>query len=116
MEAGLVDTTDFDEQRRGWTAHQVWSAMKATQPTRFGQVVTHGDFSLDNIFLKGTQVTGVLDVGRLGIADPYQDLAILWNCLDEFGKDLQQEMLSAYGVTRLDRRRLDFHLCLDEFF
>lgn len=116
LQAGLVDTTDFDEQRQGWTAQQVWSAMTGIQPTQFGEAVTHGDFSLDNIFLDRGKVTGVVDVGRLGVADPYQDLAIVWNSLGEFGAELQKEMLRAYGIARVDRRKLEFHLCLDEFF
>lgn len=116
IEAGIVDAEDFDEQRRGWTADRVWSELNAIIPARFDRVVTHGDFSLDNIFIDRGRVTGMIDAGRLGIADRYQDLAILWNNLAEFGAGLQQAFLTEYGVRRLDRRRLEFHLCLDEFF
>lgn len=116
IEAGVVDVEDFDEQRRGWTAERVWSELKAMIPARFERVVTHGDFSLDNIFIDRGRVTGMIDAGRLGVADRYQDVAILWNNLAEFGAGLQRVFLTEYGVRRLDRRRLDFHLCLDEFF
>lgn len=116
LEAGLVDESDFDEPRQGWTASEVWSRLNALRPARVDQVVTHGDFSLDNIYLHRGHVTGVLDVGRLGIADPYQDLAILWNNLEEFGPSLQQDFLRAYGLARPNARKLEFHLCLDEFF
>ena len=116
LEAGLVDESDFDEPRQGWPAREVWSRLNTLVPARMDRVVTHGDFSLDNIFLHRGRVSGVLDVGRLGVADPYQDLAILWNNLEEFGASLQQEFLRTYGETRLNRRKLEFHLCLDEFF
>lgn len=116
MEAGVVDVEDFDEQRRGWTAEKVWSELKAMIPARFERVVTHGDFSLGNIFIDRGRVTGMIDAGRLGVADRYQDVAILWNNLSESGAGLQRAFLTEYGVRRLDRRRLEFHLCLDEFF
>lgn len=116
LEAGLVDESDFDEPRQGWPAREVWSRLNTLVPARMDRVVTHGDFSLDNIFLHRGRVSGVLDVGRLGVADPYQDLAILWNNLEEFGASLQQEFLRTYGEPRLNRRKLEFHLCLDEFF
>lgn len=42
--------------------------------------------------------------------------AILWNCLGEFAPLLQQRLLTQYGVTDFDRRKLQFHLLLDELF
>jgi aminoglycoside phosphotransferase len=62
------------------------------------------------------RVTGCIDVGRAGAADRYQDLAMLWNCLADFGGELQRELFHAYGTGEPDARRLRFHLCLDEFF
>jgi aminoglycoside 3'-phosphotransferase-1 len=115
LEAGLFEPSDFDDHRQGRTPAQVWAELTALVPTRVSRVVTHGDFSLENIFLHRGRVTGLLDVGRLGIADPYQDLAILWNKLAEFGPALQREFLPAYGLQHLDKRKPNFHLCLDEF-
>ena len=34
-------------------------------------------------------VTGCIDVGRVGTVDPWQDLALLWHALAEFGCALQ---------------------------
>ncbi len=116
LDAGLVDEDDFDDARAGMSANAVWADMQAMLPLPFERVVTHGDFSLDNIFLADGRVTGCLDVGRLGVADPYQDVAILWNNLSEYGAALQAIWLSAYGVTPPDTARLAFHCCLDEFF
>jgi aminoglycoside 3'-phosphotransferase-1 len=116
LDAGLIDADDFDDARAGWTPAQVWAAMQALLPLRAERVVTHGDYSLDNILLDAQgQVTGIIDVGKAGIADPYRDLAILWNCLSEFGAELQQALLTAYA-TELDLDRLTFHLYLDECF
>ncbi|WP_208278130.1 APH(3')-I family aminoglycoside O-phosphotransferase [Massilia oculi] len=116
IEAGLVDEDDFDEERAGWTARQVWDAMQALLPLAPDPVLTHGDYSLDNLLIVDGEVTGCIDAGRVGIADRYQDLAIAWNCLGEFGGALQERFLRQYGIVEPDRRKLQFHLMLDELF
>ena len=116
LEAGLVATDDFDEEREGWTAEQVWSETEGLLPLTFDRVVTHGDFSLENVFVADGRVAGCIDVGRAGAADPYQDLAILWHNLAEFGEAAQLALWPAYGIRAPDERKLRFHLCLDEFF
>lgn len=116
LDAGLVDEDDFDEARHGWSAQQVWDAMQAQLPLAADAVVTHGDYSLDNIFLARGEVTGCIDVGRAGIADRYQDLAIVWQCLGEFDASLQARFLARYGIAQLDVAKLRFYLMLDEMF
>jgi len=116
LDAGLVDEDDFDEERQGWTAQAVWNAMNGLLPFAPDPVVTHGDFSLDNLLMADGAVVGCIDVGRVGIADRYQDIAILWNCLGEFEASLQRRFLDQYGVHDVDRTKLQFHLMLDEFF
>lgn len=117
LEQGLVDVDDFDESRQGWSAAQVWEALLKQQPTTTDAVVCHGDFSPENILMTDANVvSGVIDLGRAGVADRYQDLAILWNRLDEFGAGLQQQLFTDYGIAQPDPRKLDFHLCLDECF
>jgi aminoglycoside 3'-phosphotransferase-1 len=114
MDAGLVEEDEFDEARLGRSAREVWDEMLAAMPATFDRVVTHGDFSLDNLLMVDGEVTGCIDLGRVGVADRWQDLAILWHSLAEFGA-AAAAMLQAYGIA-LDPPRLDFHLRLDEFF
>lgn len=116
IDAGLVEVDEFDEERQGWTAEQVWSAMQELLPLMPDPVVTHGDFSLDNLLIHENEVVGCIDTGRVGIADRYQDLAIAWNSLGEFGPSLQARFLEQYGIADPDRRKLQFHLMLDELF
>ncbi|WP_431259173.1 APH(3') family aminoglycoside O-phosphotransferase [Roseateles chitinivorans] len=117
LEAGLIDADDFDDARQGWTPQRVWEALGAMLPLAEDRVVSHGDFSLDNILLSsGDEVVGVIDLGRAGIADRHRDLAILANCLDEFDPALRDTLFSAYGLANPDARRLEFHLLLDECF
>lgn len=116
LEAGLVDADDFDDARQGWTPEQVWQALNDLADFADDLVVTHGDYSLDNLFISAGRVTGCIDLGRSGTADRYQDLAVIWNCLDEFGSAAQDRFLKAYGIETIDRHRLEFHLLLDEMF
>lgn len=116
IDAGLVDADDFDPERAGWSAEQVWDALVALPLPSAPPVVTHGDFSLDNILIADGVVTGCIDVGRAGLADRYQDIAILWNGLGEFGPHLQSRLLAALGQGSGDQALIDFHLLLDELF
>lgn len=116
IDAGLVDADDFDAGREGWTAEQVWTALQGCLPVAPDVVVTHGDFSLDNILLHEGAVVGCLDVGRAGIADRYQDLAIVCHGLAELDASLPQRFVEQYGIIDADQGKLQFHLLLDELF
>jgi aminoglycoside 3'-phosphotransferase I len=116
IDAGLVDEDDFDDERLGWSAEEVWIALQRSLPLATDRVVTHGDCTLDNILLLDGVIAGCIDVGRAGLADRHQDVAILWNDLGEFGPALQDRLLAQYGQAEIDRDRLRFHLLLDELF
>lgn len=113
---GLIDADDFGDAHAGWSPERLWAKLSGMLPLDAEQVVTHGDFSLDNLLIADGQVIGCIDVGRAGVADPYQDLAILWDCLGEFDEGLQTRLFAAYGIAEPDHQRLDFHLALDECF
>jgi streptomycin 3"-kinase len=77
--------------------------------------VCHGDACLPNfLFDPATlEVTGVIDLGRLGVADRYSDLALTTIQIhDEWSAD-PGPFLAAYGVPEPDRRRLEFFRLLD---
>ena len=122
LEAGEVDESDFDEAREGMSAEAVWEVMVALRAGVTGDapVVTHGDFSLGNVYLSDAgadvAVTGAFDVALAGVADRYQDVAIAWRDLGDFGEEAQRAFLASYGIDAPDLPRLEFHLCLDEFF
>ncbi|MFS3130536.1 APH(3'') family aminoglycoside O-phosphotransferase [Nocardioides sp. Bht2] len=82
--------------------------------------VCHGDFCLPNIVIdpETSRVAGVIDLGRLGQADPYADIALLlanaretWPD-EETARQADHDFASRYGVP-LDAERLDFYLRLD---
>ncbi len=83
-------------------------------------VVCHGDLCLPNIVVdpETLKVSGFIDLGRLGSADRYADLALLLANSRETWEDEAQALAAdtlfadRYGLV-LDRDRLDFYLHLD---
>ncbi|GAB3209638.1 APH(3'') family aminoglycoside O-phosphotransferase [Marinactinospora thermotolerans] len=83
-------------------------------------VVCHGDLCLPNIILdpETLDVAGFIDLGRLGRADPYADIALLLATARERWDDERQaeaaekDFADRYGLV-LDRDRERFYLHLD---
>ncbi|MFB4419728.1 APH(3'') family aminoglycoside O-phosphotransferase [Streptomyces sp. QL37] len=83
-------------------------------------VVCHGDLCLPNIILdpQTLNVSGFIDLGRLGTADRYADLALLFaNAREAWGDEEQARaadvaFAETYGIA-LDHDRLRFYLHLD---
>lgn len=115
--AGLVDETDFDDSRDGWTAQAVLDWLRTHQPAASEDlVVAHGDASLPNIVAENGAFSGIVDCSRLGVADRWQDLAIacrsvIFNC----GEAHVPTFLAAYGAD-WDEERYRYYCALDELF
>ncbi|MFD8377114.1 APH(3'') family aminoglycoside O-phosphotransferase [Streptomyces sp. NPDC059679] len=83
-------------------------------------VVCHGDLCLPNVILdpQTLDVSGFIDLGRLGLADRYADLALLLANARETWTDEEQARAAdvafaeRYGIA-LDHDRLRFYLHLD---
>lgn len=114
---GRIDTEDFDDEHSGWSAERVLAKVEALAGHEQGRVVVHGDLSLGNIVLdERGRVIGCLDVGRLGVGDPYRDIFIAWRDLGGFGDDAPRAFLNALGSVDLDEDRRELHRALDELF
>lgn len=114
--AGRVDETDFDPSREGWTGQQVLDWLLENRPDSEDLVVAHGDASLPNIMAHHGAFSGIIDCGRLGVADRWQDLAlacrsIIYNC----GQEHVAPFLAAYGAA-WDEERYRYYCTLDELF
>jgi len=104
---------------------QILEQIEAELPVRLAQertqlVVCHGDLCLPNILVDPETglVKALIDLGRLGRADPYGDIALLLATARETWSDeamarrAEQEFAEIYG-TELDPERQDFYLRLD---
>lgn len=84
------------------------------------RVVCHGDLCLPNILIDPhtMRVAGLIDLGRLGVADPYADIALLLaNAREKWpdevtARQADDEFAELYGID-LDAERQHFYLLLD---
>lgn len=79
------------------------------------RVVCHGDACLPNfLFDPDTlECTGAIDVGRLGVADRYADLALVRAQLHDVWSVDADGFFAAYGEFSPDPQRLNFYHLLD---
>ncbi|WP_313622021.1 APH(3')-II family aminoglycoside O-phosphotransferase [Achromobacter sp.] len=116
LDAGLVDESDFDDERMGRTAQDAFAELLATQPRAQDLVVAHGDACLPNFMAKDGVFTGYIDCGRLGISDRHQDLALAARSIEHnLGREWIAPFYRAYGM-QPDDQRIAFYCLLDEFF
>lgn len=116
LDAGLVDESDFDDERQGRTAEDAFAELLATRPATHDLVVAHGDACLPNFMVDQGIFTGYIDCGRLGVSDRHQDLALAARSIERnLGHEWIAPFFCDYGIEP-DERRLAFYCLLDEFF
>ncbi|MGH3094596.1 MAG: aminoglycoside phosphotransferase family protein [Streptosporangiales bacterium] len=62
---------------------RLWGALRELPRNGSGDVMTHGDLIPGNVLVAEGRLTGVIDVGGLGPADPALDLVCAWHLLDD---------------------------------
>lgn len=116
MRKGLVDENDFDEERTGRTAESLFAELLQTRPGDEDLVFTHGDFCLPNIIYKSGLISGFVDLGNAGVADKYQDIALLARSLKHnFGTEAAEILFETMNI-KPNAEKIRFYTLLDEFF
>lgn len=119
--AGIVDEDDFDDERAGLSAEKALAELLATRPASEDLVVCHGDLCLPNVVADPAtgRITGLVDLGRLGLADRHQDLALATRSLGpinaQYGQNAAGDLVAAYGGS-VDPGLIAYYRLLDEFF
>jgi aminoglycoside phosphotransferase len=118
----LLDLDRLDPAYTGWTPQQLLDEAYATVPAFEDLVVCHGDLCLPNVLLDPDtlMVTGLIDVGRLGRADRYSDLALATRSISsaqnpQYSVHHADRYLSRYGIEQADTDRVTFYRLLDQF-
>lgn len=116
MLKGLVDEEDFDDERSGRRAEDLFEELLASRPPEEDLVFTHGDYCLPNIIIENGKLSGFVDLGSAGVADKYQDIALLTRSVaHNFGECWTESVFELYGVEP-DWKKIEFYKLLDEFF
>ncbi|KQW73262.1 hypothetical protein ASE17_10025 [Phenylobacterium sp. Root77] len=115
---GLVDEEDFDAERLGWTARQALDRAIAARPAAERLVLTHGDASLPNFIWSPGRPVGMVDLGRFGLADRYQDLALFLRSakFNHPHLDAAAILRERYPLSAVDEAACAFYRLMDEFF
>lgn len=113
---GLVDESDFDESRLGRTAVDLFDELLDAVADGEELVFTHGDYCLPNIVLQDWKISGFIDWGRAGVADRYQDIALMARSIESnFGSEWVSVLFEACSIEP-DHAKVRFYTLLDEFF
>jgi aminoglycoside phosphotransferase len=112
----LVDTGDLDPAHAGRTPADLLAQLEATPAPAEGRAVAHGDLTPDNVLVDRAtgRVTAVLDPGRLGVSDPWRDLAVARRDLAELDPRLPDRFLRGCGAPP-DPARESYYRLVDEF-
>lgn len=118
LERGEVDLDRLEPHNLGRPIADVWRDLLARRPADEDLVVTHGDASWPNFILRPDSAAGMVDLGRGGVADRCQDLALFIRSAKRNFPLLPIDELVArgYPLGAPDAARLTFYRELDEFF
>lgn len=114
----LVNEDDFEDAYLGRTAESLYAELLATQPAEPEDLVfCHGDACLPNFIVFQGRLSGLIDIGRAGVSDRWQDLSLLLRSLihNGYGEAHLRLALETYGEPPNPAKEA-FYVLLDEFF
>ena len=105
---------DFHPEFAALTVEAAVEQLVTSVPDGEDLVVCHGDYCVPNILLRGPEVVGFVDLGELGVADRWWDLAVAtWSITWNFGRGYEDQFLESYGATPDDARMRFYRLLYD---
>lgn len=128
VEHGLVDVDNVEPETFGpdgfANPQALLDWLVANQPEE-ELVFSHGDYCLPNVFLQDGKVCGFLDLGRAGVADKYQDIALCYRSFlhnyegkyggGSYGSVNPEIVFEKLGI-KPDWDKVRYYILLDELF
>ncbi len=122
IEDGLCDRENAEPDTYGTAGfkdpRELFNWLVANKPEE-EYVFSHGDYCLPNVFVKDGAPCGFIDLGRAGVADRWQDIAL---CLRSLGFNTGREkeafvepFCKELGV-KPAREKIRYYILLDELF
>jgi len=111
---GDIDPANWDDAHKYLTVSEALDLVDAA-PSIDRLVVCHGDACAPNTLLTADGAfSGHVDLGSLGVADRWADLAIAtWSTTWNYGPGWEQPLLAAYGVDPDPERSAYYRLLWD---
>ena len=118
VEEGTYGENGFDSPKH------LFEWLNSNRPDE-NYVFSHGDYCLPNIFADKDKISGFIDLGRAGIADKYQDIALCYRSLkDNFYGKYSQNHNTDFDINLLfeeleinpDWDLIRYYIFLDELF
>lgn len=129
MDNGLVDVDNFNDDTLGENGFEdvdsLYDFLVNNQPEE-DLVFTLGDYCLPNVFVEGDRAIGFIDLGKAGVADKWQDIALCIRSLkynvssmlglseSEYNR-LKNLFYAELGIEE-DEQKLRYYILLDELF
>lgn len=118
LDNGLVKTENMNEENieRFGTIENVYSYLISNKPKE-KLCLSHGDYSIPNVFYEKNEITGFLDLGDMGLADYWYDIAILVKSIRNNYEDKKYEdyLFKTLGIDP-DYERIEYYILLTELF
>jgi kanamycin kinase len=97
---GVAEPTDLHPEYAHLTLEEALAEVERLAPDHEDLVVCHGDYCFPNILLDDAGlVTGYIDIGELGVADRWCDLAVAaWSVTWNAGPGWEELFFESYGV------------------
>ena len=110
----LARSSDFHPEHQHFTSQEALKELEAKMPVSEDVVLCHGDYCLPNVLIKAGRVSGYVDLGELGLADRWWDLAVAtWSLTWNLGPGWEDLFLERYGIDADPERIGYFRLLYD---
>jgi kanamycin kinase len=114
VRADDIDPAGFHREHAHLTPAAALAELESLTPGDEDLVVCHGDYCAPNVLLQDGVVTGFVDLGELGAADRWWDVAVgAWSVGWNFGEALEPLFYEGYGIAPDPTRTRFFRLLYD---
>ena len=112
-----VERTDWEDDTPFADAESLAAHLQTHRPPEeWG--FTHGDLGRENLFVRGGRISGFIDVGRSGVADPWMDIALCVRSLQHICGGRREPLDLFFNLLEIepDWDKIRYYIWLDELF
>lgn len=116
IENNEIDMSDWEKNTDFTSPEELYEYLVKNKPTK-ELVFSHGDYCLSNVYITDGEMTGLIDLGRSGIADKWQDIALCVRSLEHKLKSKSYtSLLFNYLNVEPNYEKINYYILLDELF